>query len=190
MVYMNLDPICHVASDEMSCLKTLSTTGDGPLTGLLNSQFTHSKTFTFGIHQVSCSTYFPIIGYHCFGKIQCFPLSHSNSQWTKFDLDEKWVKVNLVTIWTNLVVFSHLMLHTKFQANQPSGSGENDFFKVLPKIGIMAILVRRPGPFQQIFNLPLPGCCIWNLTEIGPAVSEEKFENGSKKHFMINLHER
>ena len=31
-----------------------------------------------------------------------------------------------------------------------------------------------PGPFEQILNLPLPGCCIWNWTEIGPGVSEEK----------------
>ena len=42
-------------------------------------------------------------------------------------------------------------------------------------MGIMAILVMRPGPFEQIFNLPMLGCCILNLIEIGPAVSEQKF---------------
>ena len=44
-----------------------------------------------------------------------------------------------VTIWTNLVVLSQLMLHTKFQHNQPSGSEEEDFLKFLPYIGIVAI---------------------------------------------------
>ena len=44
----------------------------------------------------------------------------------------------------------------------------------LPYMGVAAILVMRPGPFEQIFNLLLPGCYIWNLIEIGPAVSEEK----------------
>ena len=62
-----------------------------------------------------------------------------------------------VTIRTNLVVLSHLMLHTKFQGIQPSGSREEDF---LPYMGIVAILAMRPGPFEQIFNLPLPECCI------------------------------
>ena len=41
-------------------------------------------------------------------------------------------------------------------------------------MGIVAILAKRPRPFEQISNLILPGCCIWNLIEIGPAVSEEK----------------
>ena len=34
-----------------------------------------------------------------------------------------------VIIWTNLVVFEHPMLHTKFQGHQRFGSGEEDFFK-------------------------------------------------------------
>ena len=44
----------------------------------------------------------------------------------------------------------------------------------LPYMGMVAILAKRPKPFEQIFNISLPGCCIWNLIEIGPAVSEEK----------------
>ena len=44
----------------------------------------------------------------------------------------------------------------------------------LPYVGMVAILDMWPGPFEQICNLPLPGCCIWNLIGIGPAVSEEK----------------
>ena len=41
-------------------------------------------------------------------------------------------------------------------------------------MGRAAILVIRPVPIEQIFNQPLPGSCIWNLIEIGPAVSEVK----------------
>ena len=43
-------------------------------------------------------------------------------------------------------------------------------------MGIVTTLVMRSETFEQIFNLPLPGCCIWNLIEIGPAVSEKSFE--------------
>ena len=66
------------------------------------------------------------------------------------------------------------MLHTKFQGNRPSGSGEEDFFRFLPYIGVAAILVIWLG---RIFP-PLYKGCIWNIIEIGPVVSEEKsFEN-------------
>ena len=83
-----------------------------------------------------------------------------------------------VTIWTNSVVLCHLMVHTKYQGNQTSGSGDEDFLRFLPYMGIVAIWAMRPGPFEYIFKLPLPGWCTWNLIEIGPAVSEEKsFEN-------------
>ena len=34
------------------------------------------------------------------------------------------------------------------------------FFKVFIINGLMAIMAMRPGPFERIFNLPLPGCCI------------------------------
>ena len=37
-----------------------------------------------------------------------------------------------VIIWTNLVVFEHLMLHTKFQGHWSFGSGEEDFLRFLP----------------------------------------------------------
>ena len=37
------------------------------------------------------------------------------------------------------------MLHTKFQGNRPSGSGEEDFLKFLPYMGVAAILVMLPG---------------------------------------------
>ena len=45
-------------------------------------------------------------------------------------------------------------------------------------MGMAAILVIWPGPFEQTFVPPSKGGSIWNLASIGPVVSEEKmFEN-------------
>ena len=66
------------------------------------------------------------------------------------------------------------MLHTKFQGHQPFGSGEEDLLKFLPYMGMGAILVMWPGPFEQTFIPPSHGGSIWNLTLTGLAVSEEK----------------
>ena len=41
-------------------------------------------------------------------------------------------------------------------------------------MGMAAILVMWPGPFEQFTVPPIPGGYIWNLVIIGPAVSEEK----------------
>ena len=41
-------------------------------------------------------------------------------------------------------------------------------------MGMAAILVMWPGPFEQSFVLLSHGGSIWNLTLIGQAVSEEK----------------
>ena len=43
------------------------------------------------------------------------------------------------------------MLHTKSQGHLSSGSGEEDFKGVLPYMGMVAILVMWPGPFEQAF---------------------------------------
>ena len=43
------------------------------------------------------------------------------------------------------------MLHTKIQDHRPFGSGEEDFLRFLPYMGMVAILVMWPGPFEQIF---------------------------------------
>ena len=70
------------------------------------------------------------------------------------------------------------MLHTKFQGHRPFGSREEDFLKFLPYMGMVAILVMWPGPFEQIFVPPSHGSLIWNSASIGPVVSKEKkFEN-------------
>ena len=45
-------------------------------------------------------------------------------------------------------------------------------------MGMAAILVMWPRPFEQTFVPPSYGVSIWNMSSIGPAVSEEKmFEN-------------
>ena len=51
------------------------------------------------------------------------------------------------------------MLHTKSQGHQPSGFGE-DFLGVLPYMGLAAILVMWPGPFEHTFVPPSQGVSI------------------------------
>ena len=46
------------------------------------------------------------------------------------------------------------MLHTKFQGHMPFGSGEEGFLRFLTYIGMAAILVTCPGPFEQTFVPP------------------------------------
>ena len=46
-----------------------------------------------------------------------------------------------VIICTTLVVLPYTMLHTKFQGHRSSGSGEEDFLRFLPYMGMAAILV-------------------------------------------------
>ena len=42
------------------------------------------------------------------------------------------------------------MLHTKFQGHWSIGSGESDFLRFLPYMGMAAM---RPRPFEQLFFL-------------------------------------
>ena len=94
----------------------------------------------------------------------------------------------MVIIWANLVVLEHLMTHTKIQSHQPFGSGEEDFFRFLPYMGMAAILVMWPGPFEQTFVHLSHRCSIWNLTLIGPVVSEEKmFKECGRRRTTIEL---
>ena len=41
-------------------------------------------------------------------------------------------------------------------------------------MGMAAMLVMWPRPFEQLFFAKGPGGCIWNLVAIGPVVLEEK----------------
>ena len=44
-------------------------------------------------------------------------------------------------IRTTLVVLAYMMLHTKFQGHGSIGSGEEDFLRFLPYMGMVAMLV-------------------------------------------------
>ena len=50
-------------------------------------------------------------------------------------------------ILTTLVVFTYMMLHTKFQGHGSIGSGEVDFLSFLPYMGMVAMLVMWPNSF-------------------------------------------
>ena len=65
------------------------------------------------------------------------------------------------------------MLHTKFQGHRQFGSGEEDFLRFLSYMGMAAILVMWPGPFEQTFIRPSHGGSI-HLASISPVASEEK----------------
>ena len=56
-----------------------------------------------------------------------------------------------VIIGTHLVVLEYQMLHTNFQGHWPFGSREEDFLRFLPYMGMVAILVMWPRPFEQPF---------------------------------------
>ena len=49
------------------------------------------------------------------------------------------------------------MLHAEFQDHRTSGSGEEDFLRFLPYMGMAAILVMCPGLFIQTFVPPSQG---------------------------------
>ena len=73
------------------------------------------------------------------------------------------------------------MLHTKSHGHRPSDFGE-DFLRVVPYMGVAAILVMWPRPFEQTFVTPSLGVSIINMSSIGPVVSEEKmFENVDRR---------
>ena len=63
------------------------------------------------------------------------------------------------------------MLHTKFQGHQPIASGEEDFLRFLPYMGMVAMLVMRPNSFVYIFIPILLQAFIWTLVPNGPTVS-------------------
>ena len=65
------------------------------------------------------------------------------------------------------------MLHTKFRGNQPAGSTEEDFQRILPYMGVSAIWVMLPASCHQIFISLYPKAFIQNLVKIGTVVSEK-----------------
>ena len=106
-------------------------------------------TLTFDIHRGSCSTYFNIKDYHCFGKMQCLTFSKFNIPRDQIWPWQKWVKVNIGSPFEEFSSTQSTDTY-KFQANQPSGSGEEDVLRFLPYMGMEAMLIMWPWPFEQI----------------------------------------
>ena len=65
------------------------------------------------------------------------------------------------------------MLHAKFQENGTSGSGEEDFQRFIPYVGVATILVMRPASCHQIFISLYLKAFIQSLVQIGTVVSEK-----------------
>ena len=126
-----------------------------------------------------------IIDDNSFWKIHCFiffPYKSIRDQiWPCRKISQGQPRI---IIWTNLVVLEHPILHTKFRGHRPFGSGEDDFLSFLPYMGMAAILVMWPGPFEQNFVPPFHGHSIWNLASIGPVVSEEKMFKGQLQRYF------
>ena len=79
-----------------------------------------------------------------------------------------------VVIWASFLVLEHPVVRIKFQGHRPFCSREEDLLRLLPYMGMAAILVIWPWPFEQTFLPPSHRSSIWNLTLIGPVVSEKK----------------
>ena len=114
----------------------------------------------FGTFKASCTHLVDcyLLWYHnSFWKIHCFtffPYKSIRDQiWRCCKIGQDYHRV---IIWTNLVELQYLMLHTNFQGHQPFGSRE-DCLRFLPYVGMAAILVMWPGPFDQTFVLPFHG---------------------------------
>ena len=125
--------------------------------------------------ELNASRNFETQGCNSFQKINnfhCFPYKSLCDQiWPWRKMGQGQLRV---IIWTILVVLPYTMLHNKFQGHWSIGSGEEDFLRFLPYMGMAAMLVMWPRSFEQLFFPKGPGGCIWNLVAIGPVVSEEK----------------
>ena len=107
-------------------------------------------------HCAIASTNFDITDYNSFWKIRCSTFWDQIWPWRKIGKGQP-----MVIIWANLVVLEHPMLHTKFRSHRPFGSRE-DFLMFLPYMGMAAILVIWPWPFEQTFVPPSHGDSIWS----------------------------
>ena len=65
------------------------------------------------------------------------------------------------------------MLHAKFQDHRTSGSGEEDFQRFLPYMGMAAILVIRSASCHQIFIFLYLRAFIESLFQTVTVVSEK-----------------
>ena len=74
----------------------------------------------------------------------------------------------------------------QFSRSSDFGSGE-DVFRFSPYMSMAAILVMWPGPFEQTFVPPSHRSSIWNLTLIGPVVSEGGYHRTEYDRFQTTF---
>ena len=77
---------------------------------------------------------------------------------------KKWTRS---TQCHHVVVLEYSMLYTKFQCPRPLGAEEGHFWRVLPYMGLEAILIMWPWTFKHIFIPTSHGRSIGNLASIG-----------------------
>ena len=95
------------------------------------------------IYTENASSNFETQGCNEFQKIDNFYFFPYKWPWRKMGQGQP-----RVIIWTTLAVLPYMMLHTKFQGHWSIGSGEEDFLRFLPYMGMSAILVMWPGRFE------------------------------------------
>ena len=74
-------------------------------------------------------------------KSTVFTFSFGKAQITKFDLDVNRSRSTQGHHLYKRVELMSLTIHAKFPDHRPSGSGEEDFLRFLPYMGMAAILV-------------------------------------------------
>ena len=168
----------NFASNSPNCFwekQVLTLKSEWPLTKVKEWPWPLILTQLHKLIKLNASSNFETQGCNSFQKInnfyffQCKSLCDQIWPWRKMGQRQP-----RVIIWTTLVVLPYTMLHTKFRGHWPTGSGEEDFLRFLPYMGMAAMLVMWPRQFEQLFFPKGPGGCIWNLVATGPVVSEEK----------------
>ena len=78
------------------------------------------------------------------------------------------------------------MLYTKIQPQSILGSGEEDFYVILPYICMVAILFNSVEPFEQIVSTLSTDSPMPNLVKIAHTVSDKTFENYTILYMYID----
>ena len=71
------------------------------------------------------------------------------------------VRPKVATVSKNIFllfpILAYWMMHTKFQGDRIFSSGEKMFLRVLPHMGMAAMLIMQPEPSELLFVPPTPG---------------------------------
>ena len=154
--------------------QVLTLKSEWPLTKVKEWSWPLILTQLHWLIKLNASSNFEIQGCNSFQKInnfQFFPYKSLCDQiwpWRKMGQGQP-----RVIIWTTLVELPYTMLHTMFQGHRSIGSGEEDFLRFSPYMGMAAMLVMWPNSFVQIFIPNPPQAFIWTLVPNCPTVFEK-----------------